>query len=80
MLCRSGNKCEKCGQTKNHGPAIGVVVVLGLIGIGLIVSNRNFLMATAAYNFLTYVRLTGKVKFKVLFFALQVRCRRTRDV
>ena len=74
MLFRSGNKCEKCGQAKNHGPAIGVAVVLGLIVIGLIVSNRNYLMATAAYNFFTHMRLAGKVKFRVLFFALQVRC------
>ena len=70
---RSGKTCEKCGPAKNHGPTIGVAVVLGLVVVGVIVLNRSLLKATAVFKFLKQMRSTGKVKFRILFFALQVR-------
>ena len=71
LLTRSGKTCAKCGEPKKHGPTIGVAVVLGLIVVGLVL-KRSLLKATYAFKFLKQMRLTGKVKFKVLFFALQV--------
>ena len=80
---RSGKTCEKCGPAKNHGPTIGIAVASGLLFVGVVVLNRNLLKATAVFNFLKQMRSTGKVKFKALFFALQVisfRCRQTAIV
>ena len=69
---RSGKRCESCGKTTNHRPTLGVAVVLGLIVVGLLVSTRKRLKSTATYKFMSQMRSVGKVKFKSLFFALQV--------
>ena len=47
--------------------------MFGLVIVGAIIFNRKRLTANAAYTFLKHARDAGKVKFKVLFFALQVR-------
>ena len=47
--------------------------MLGLVVVGVIVLNRSLLKATAVFKFLKQMRSTGKVKFRILFFALQVR-------
>lgn len=47
--------------------------MFGLVIVGAIIFNRKRLTANAAYTFLKCARDAGKVKFKVLLFALQVR-------
>ena len=72
FLSWSGKTCENCGKAKNHGPTIGVAVVLGVIITGFVVANRNRLKSSATFTFLQQMRSAGKVKFKCIFFALQV--------
>ena len=56
--------------------------MLGLMIIfGFFVSKRRLLETTAAFKLFKEMRKVGKVKFKVLFFALQVvNCSIRRDV
>ena len=54
--------------------------MLGLIIVGLVVSNRQALKSTAAFQLFCQMRRIGKVKFKILFFGLQVRRSGASDV
>ena len=74
FLSWSGETCEKCDVANNHGPAVGVAVVVGLVIAGIVIfRNRKLFRSTSAFKFLWHMRKVGKVKIKTVFFALQVQ-------
>ena len=71
--------CDDCGETKGHGPTIilgSVLVVLAVAVAGAVVSQRKRITGSARFqsakSVVDEIKVTGKVKAKVVFFAAQV--------
>ena len=70
----SGNVCSKCDQSQSHaGMTAGFAVVAGFVAIGVVLAKFcGMLKRSTVYKYLSELRKVGKVKFRIIFFTIQV--------
>ena len=70
----SKRECRKCGETNAHGPTIFIAAVAigaAAIGAGAAIAPRQRIVNGFRYQAARYMYRMGRVKARVIFFALQ---------
>ena len=68
--------CSKCSNANRHAPNIALVSVFAaclLVASAVAISNKKKILASSFYQEWLMFRRVAIVKFRILFFAAQVR-------